>query len=59
MASLYMVVDMQIMKEWIDFMMNALKGRVSNDLDKLVHQRNSPFTTPITSFPLLPKFCMP
>ena len=40
-------------------MMNALRGWVSSDLDELVHQMDSPFTAPITSFPLLPKFRMP
>ena len=54
-----MVLEMQIMKERMDFMMNALKGRVSNDLDKLVHRIDSPFTAPVTSFPLLAKFRMP
>ena len=43
----------------IDFMMNALKGRVSNNLDELVHWMDSPFTAPVTSFPLPVKFCMP
>ena len=33
----YIVTEMQIMKERMDFMMNALKGRVSSDLDDLVH----------------------
>ena len=46
------------MKERMDFMMNALKGRVLNDLDELVHWTNSPFTVPVTSFPLPVKFCM-
>ena len=50
---------MQIMKEHMDFMMNTLRGRVSNDLDDLVHQANSPFTTSINSFPLPSKFRMP
>ena len=54
-----MVTEMQIMKEQMDFMMNALKGRVSNDLDELVHQTDSPFTAFVTSFPFLPKFRMP
>ena len=54
-----MVAEMQVMKERMDFMMNALKGRVSNDLDELVHQTDSPFTTPITSFPFPAKFRMP
>ena len=53
------VSEMQMMKEWMDFMMNALRGRVSNDLDNLVHQNDSPFTTSISSFPLPPKFLMP
>ena len=39
--------------------MNTLRGRVSNDLDDLVHQANSPFTTSINSFPLPSKFRMP
>ena len=48
-----------MMNERMDFMMNALRGRVSSDLDKLVHQTDLPFTTPITSFPFPSKFCMP
>ena len=28
------------MKEWMDFIMNALRGRVSSDFDELVHQTN-------------------
>ena len=48
-----------MMKEWIEFMMNALRGRVSSDLDDLVHRTDSPFTVPVTSFPLPPKFRMP
>ena len=47
-----------MMKEQMDFMMNALKGRVSSDLDDLVHQIDSPFTAFITSFSLPLKFCM-
>ena len=54
-----MVAEMQMMKERMAFMMNALKGWVSNDLDELVHQMDSPFTTPITLFPFLVKFCIP
>ena len=46
------------MMERMDFMMNALKGRVLNDLDELVHRTNSPFIALITSFPLPVKFCM-
>ena len=54
-----MAAEMQMMKEIIDFMMNTLRRRVSSDLDELVHRTDSPFTAPITSFPLPPKFCMP
>ena len=54
-----MAAEMQMMKEIMDFMMNALRRRVSSDLDELVHWTDSPFTTPVTSFPFLPKFYMP
>jgi len=33
----YMVAEMQMIKEWMDFMMNTLRGQVSNDFDELVH----------------------
>ena len=59
MALPHMVAKMQMMKERMDFMMNALRGRVSNDLDDLVHRIDSPFTASVTSFPLPPMFCMP
>ena len=39
--------------------MNALKGRVSTDLDDLVNRTDSPFTIFINSFPLPSKFRMP
>ena len=55
----HIVAGMQMMKERMGFMMNALKGRVSNDLDDLVHRTNSPFTTSVNSFPLPQKFRMP
>ena len=55
----HIVAEMQMMKEWMDFTMNALRGRVSSDLDDLVHRIDSPFTTSITLFPLSPKVCMP
>ena len=54
----HMVVEMQMMKEMMDFMMNALKGWVSNNLDELVHWMDSPFTTLVTLFPFPTKFCM-
>ena len=53
-----MVIEIQMMKEQMDFMMNALGGRVSSELDDLVHRTDSPFTTSVTSFPLPPKFHM-
>ena len=56
---LHMVAKVQIMKERMDFMMNAFRGRVSSDVDDLVHRTDSPFTTSVTSFPLPPKFYMP
>ena len=37
MASPHIVTEMQMMKERMDLMMNALKGQVSSDLDDLVH----------------------
>ena len=39
--------------------MNALKGRVSSDLDDLVNRTDSPFTIAVNFFPLLHKFRMP
>ena len=59
MAPPHIVTEMQMMKEWMDFIMNARRGRVSSDLDDLVHRTDSPFTTFVTSFPLPPKFHMP
>ena len=53
-----MVVEMQMMKERMEFMMNALRGWVSNDLEELVHRMDSPFTTPVIAFPFLLKFRM-
>ena len=52
------VTEMQMMKEWMDFIMNALRGRVSSDLDDPVHRTDSPFTVSVTSFPLSLKFRM-
>ena len=53
------IAEMQAMKEQIEVMMNALKGRVSSDLDDLVNRTDSPFTTSVNSFPLSSKFRMP
>ena len=51
--------EMQVMKEQMEVMMNALKGRVSSDLDDLVNKINSPFTISVNSCPLPQKFRMP
>ena len=50
------VAEIQAIKEQMEVMMNALKGRVSSDLDDLVNQTDSPFTTSVNSFPLSHKF---
>jgi len=54
-----MVQEMQMMKEKMDMMMNAMKDHVSTSLDELVHRTDSPFTAPVTSFPIPTKFKMP
>ena len=51
--------EIQAMKEQMEVMMNALKGRVSSDLDNLVNRTDSLFTTAVNSFPLPHKFRMP
>ena len=56
---LLVFVEMQAMKEQIEVMMNALKGRVSSDLDDLANRTDSLFTAAINSFPLPHKFRMP
>ena len=53
------LAEMQAMKEQMEVMMNALKGRVSSDLDDLVNRTDSPFTAPVNSCPLPLKFRMP
>ena len=53
------VAEMQAIKEQMEVMMNALKGRVSSDLNNLVNKTDSSFTISINSFPLPQKFCMP
>ena len=55
----HIVEEMQAIKEQMEVMMNALKGRVSSDLDDLVNRTNSPFTASVNSFPLPHKFRMP
>ena len=53
------IAEMQAMKEQMEVMINALKGRVSSDLDDLVNRTNLPFTAFVNSFPLPSKFRMP
>ena len=48
----HIVVEMQMIKERMDLLMKALKGQVSNDLNDIVHQTDSPFTISVNSFPL-------
>ena len=51
--------EIQALKEQMEVVMNALKGRVSSDLDDLINCTNSPFTAVVNSFPLPHKFRMP
>ena len=55
----FVFAEMQAMKEQMEVMMNALKGRVSSDLDDLINRTDSPFTATVNSFPLPHKFRMP
>ena len=48
--------EMQAMKEQMEVMINALKGRVSSDLDDLVNKTDLSFTIPVNSCPLPQKF---
>ena len=59
MTPLPIVVEIQAIKEQMEVMMNALKGRVFNDHDDLVNRTDSPFTASVNSFPLPHKFRMP
>ena len=53
------LAEIQAMKVQMEVMMNALKGRVSSDLDDLVNRTDSPFTAQVNSCPLPQKFRMP
>ena len=53
------LAEMQAMKEQMEVIMNALKGRVSSDLDDLVNRIDSPFTIPVNSCPFPQKFRTP
>ena len=50
------LTEMQAMKEKMEVMMNALKRRISSDLDDLVNRTDSPFTILVNSCPLPQKF---
>ena len=58
-ASPSIITEIQAMKEQMEVIRNALKGRVSTNLDDLVNRTDSPFTMSVNSFPLPPKFWMP
>ena len=51
----HIVKELKMMEERLECMMSALKGRVSSNLDDLVHGTDSPFTISVNSFPLPPK----
>ena len=53
------LAEMQVMKEQMEVMINALKRRVSSALDDLMNRTDSPFTIPVNSCPLPQKFRMP
>ena len=59
MTPLPVAAEIQAIKEQMEVMMNALKGRVSSDLDDLVNRTDSPFTASVNSFPLPHKFRTP
>ena len=52
------LAEMQAMKEQMEVMMNALKGRISSNLNDLVNRTDSPFTTQVNSCPRPQKFRM-
>ena len=53
------VAKIHAIKEHMEVMMNAFKGRVSSDFDDLVNRTDSLFTASVNSFPLPHKFHMP
>ena len=52
------VAEIHAMKEQMEVIMNALKGRVSSDLDDLINRTDSSFTAAVNFFPLPHKFRM-
>ena len=59
MISPLVVTEIEAIKEQMEVMMNALKGRVSSDLDDFVNWTDSSFTAFVNCFPLPHKFRMP
>nr|POE56965.1 (+)-neomenthol dehydrogenase [Quercus suber] len=55
----HIATKIQAIKEQMEVMINALRGRVFSDLDDLVNRTDSPFTATVNSFPLPRKFRMP
>ena len=55
----HVFAKMQAMKEQMEVMMNALKGRVSSDLDDPVNNTNSPLTAAINFSPYHTSFVCP
>ena len=55
-SALRVAQEIQVMKDKMDMMMNAMRGRVATNLEELDHRTNSLFT--VTSCPLPPKFWM-
>uniref|UniRef100_A0A2N9F6C9 Retrotransposon gag domain-containing protein n=1 Tax=Fagus sylvatica TaxID=28930 RepID=A0A2N9F6C9_FAGSY len=51
--------ELREMKKHMGLMMNHMKAKVARNLDDLVHQFDSPFTTRIVDYPLPPKFKIP
>ena len=49
------VTEIQVIKQQMEVMMNALKGRVSSNLDDLVNQTDSSFTASVNSFLRMPQ----
>ena len=49
------VTEIQAIKQQMEVMINALKGRVSSNLDDLVNRTDSPFIASINSFLRMPQ----
>lgn len=47
------------MRKERDELTNAMKEKMGKILDRMVKRTDSPLTTKVLEFPLLPKFCLP